>query len=114
MIHDRGAKKWTAMMLPEHKKMLSRLYEELNFKEKPIIDEQQYEQFNQMMQQAMAKTQMMDITYYVNGDFKHIRGMIRDVNVYKGELNILGEEREVHFLSLKDIVHITYANDEIL
>jgi hypothetical protein len=102
------------MMLPEHKEMLSRLYEEFNYKEKPAIDEQQYEQFNQMMQQAMARTQMMGITYYVNGDFKYLRGMIRDVHVYKGEVKILDEEGKIHFLFLKDIVDITYANDEIL
>jgi hypothetical protein len=86
-------------MLPEHKEMLSRLYEEFNYKEKPSIDEQQY--FNQMMQQAMARTQMMDIPYYVKGDFKHLRGMIRDVNVYKGEVKILDEERESTFFIFK-------------
>lgn len=41
-IKDRGTKKWTSIMLPEHVKALRELNAELNKVEKPILDEQIY------------------------------------------------------------------------
>ncbi|HEY4601282.1 MAG TPA: YolD-like family protein [Cerasibacillus sp.] len=39
-IKDRGTKKWTSIMLPEHVKALRELNKELDKVQKPILDEQ--------------------------------------------------------------------------
>ncbi|MED1749275.1 hypothetical protein [Bacillus zhangzhouensis] len=41
MLRDRGAIKWTAMMLPEHVARLKHDLAETKKTDKPIIDEQQ-------------------------------------------------------------------------
>jgi len=39
MLRDRGTKKWTSIMLPEHAKMLEHIWKESEHKDKPILDE---------------------------------------------------------------------------
>ena len=45
MIRDRGRIKWVTMMLPEHVKLLREYNESLDKAEKPVLDEQKYEEF---------------------------------------------------------------------
>lgn len=40
---DRGNKKWTALVLPEHRTMLIHLHKEQTQIETPFLDEHQYE-----------------------------------------------------------------------
>ncbi|GIP64468.1 hypothetical protein J32TS6_30230 [Virgibacillus pantothenticus] len=41
MVNDRVTIKWTSIMLPEHVEMLEEVWKEQEYKEKPILDEQQ-------------------------------------------------------------------------
>lgn len=52
MNNDRGVIKWTAMMLPEHVKLLREWQVEDTLTEKPELDEAQLEQINRNLQQA--------------------------------------------------------------
>jgi len=106
MIRDRGTKKWTAMMLPEHKRMLQYLYKELDYKEKPFLDEQKHEQLNYMMQKAMGARKIMEITYYENGSFKSVKGVINSVSIQKGEVQVIDQDMEVKILFLADIIEM--------
>ncbi|MCM2988284.1 YolD-like family protein [Bacillus safensis] len=45
MLRDRGTIKWTAMMLPKHVARLKHDLAETKKTDKPIIDEQQAEEF---------------------------------------------------------------------
>ncbi|MEK5038443.1 YolD-like family protein [Sporosarcina sp. FSL K6-3457] len=49
MIRDRGAKKWTAMMLPEHLTQLRDWMGEDDYEEKPLIDEWTFQEFQQQL-----------------------------------------------------------------
>lgn len=49
MIRDRGAKKWTAMMLPEHLIQLRDWMGEDDYEEKPLIDEWILQEFQQQL-----------------------------------------------------------------
>jgi len=107
MIHDRGAKKWTAMMLPEHKRMLRYLFEEVHRKEKPSLDEQKHEQLNYMLQKAMNAREIIEITYYENGRFRRIKGVVHNANMQKGKVQVVNEYSGIETLLLKDIIEIS-------
>lgn len=81
---DRGNKKWTAMMLVEHRKELKNLKEHEDNKEKPILDEQQKEMINIKLQQAIHNNLAITIKYYKNKSFKTITGNIKKTDVNKG------------------------------
>lgn len=49
MCRDRGRIKWVSMMLPVHVKLLREYNESLDKVEKPVLDEQKYEEFNEVI-----------------------------------------------------------------
>lgn len=51
--NDRGTKKWAAMMIPEHEKLLQQLWAEQDCEEIPILDEQQKEKISAQLQLAI-------------------------------------------------------------
>ncbi|KYD23147.1 YolD-like family protein [Caldibacillus debilis] len=53
MIRDRGRIKWSAMMLPEHVKMLREWAEEEKREKEKTIDEQAWEECDEILSQAI-------------------------------------------------------------
>jgi hypothetical protein len=66
MIRDRGIKKWTAFLLPEHRSGLKKLKEESLKKEKPMLDEQEWQLINKTICEAMAENRASGFTYFNN------------------------------------------------
>jgi hypothetical protein len=91
-IKDRGNKKWTAMMLIEHRKRLKELKEHEDDREKPILDDQEKAVINSRLQQALENDLKVKIKYYRDKRFKFISGKIERVDVSKSEV-IIGNER---------------------
>jgi hypothetical protein len=97
-IKDRGNKKWTAMMLIEHRKKLKELKEHENDREKPILDDQEKAVINSRLQQALEKNLKVKIKYYRDKRFKTISGRIKRVDVNRREVIISDEVIEVEDL----------------
>ncbi len=66
MLRDRGSIKWVSMMLPEQE-LLREYHESLQKLKKPILDEQKYEEFNEIICEAMAENRMLQFAYYRQG-----------------------------------------------
>jgi uncharacterized protein (DUF305 family) len=64
MIKERGFKKWSAMMLPEHRQALKMFSMEQQYTEKPRLDEQQLDQINRVITEAMINNQVAEVDYY--------------------------------------------------
>ncbi|MDF1998786.1 MFS transporter [Peribacillus frigoritolerans] len=62
MIRDRGNKKWVSLMLPEHVKMLREYDASYNKIPKPSLDEQKYEQFNEIVSEAMEMNNILEFS----------------------------------------------------
>lgn len=75
-LHDRGAKKWTSLMLPEHVEMLQDWFNSLDDKEMPEIDEQQIMENNMLLQDALENDLEIQIKYHANNDHKEIKGSL--------------------------------------
>lgn len=73
-MQDRGTKKWTSLMLPEHQEMIQKLWAEDEYKEKPVLSEQQLEENEFILQEAIRDGSEIQIKYYNNHDFYFIRG----------------------------------------
>ncbi len=76
-VNDRGNIKWTAMMLPEHIELLQDLSKQQNYKNKPILDEQQIEFHGFKLAEAANGEKEVWIKYYRDHDFHEIVGHVK-------------------------------------
>ncbi len=84
MIHERGTKKWTSIMLPEQIEMLEQLDREQDRKEKPIIDEQMKAEHYIMLQEALENDSKVSIKYYANYDHFREEGYLLSIDAVNG------------------------------
>ena len=97
-IKDRGNKKWTAMMLIEHRKKLKEVKEHEDDREKPILDDQEKAVINSRLHQVLERNLKVKIKYYRDKRFKTISGRIKRVDVNRREVVISDEVIEVEDL----------------
>ncbi len=79
-IKDRGNKKWTSLMLVEHKKRLKELKEKEGQLEKPELDEQLKEEINSKLKQALKDDLLVKLKYFKNKSFITEAGRISKVD----------------------------------
>jgi hypothetical protein len=105
IIRDRGNIKWTAMMLPEHVGMLRELKMNENNKSKPLIDEQQFEEMNDLIRFAIETNNSVIVTYYQEYDYKVVVGVIERYDPARGCIRI---DNDGTFLTIdtEDIIDI--------
>jgi hypothetical protein len=78
---DRGNKKWTSLMLVEHRKRLKELKEHECDREKPILDNQEKTAIDSKLQQALQNDLELKIKFYENKQFKLVNGRIEEVDI---------------------------------
>ena len=80
MNKDRGTIKWTAMMLPEHVKLLREWQQEDRFVEKPQLDEAQMEQLNINLQRAYSEHRPIELKVWEETSIYRVSGIIKKIN----------------------------------
>ncbi|SDJ35981.1 YolD-like protein [Halanaerobium congolense] len=105
-LKDRGNKKWTAMMLIEHRKRLKELKESEKDREKPILDEQEKAAINSKLQQAVQMKLPVEIKYYEDKRFKTVSGVVRKVNLNRKKVIISEKGGKQQKLSLTDLLEL--------
>jgi len=105
-LKDRGNKKWTAMMLIEHRKRLKELKESEKDRKKPILDDQEKEEINYKLQQAVQNNQPVEIKYHEDKRFKTASGVIKKVDSYRKEVIISEEVGEQQKISLNNLLDL--------
>ncbi|WP_152658309.1 YolD-like family protein [Oceanobacillus sp. CFH 90083] len=80
MINDRGNKKWTAIMIPEHVAMLKEVKKEYYAVEKPILDEQQIEENGFKLMMAHKDILLIEVKHYKDYGLHHCKGYIDSIN----------------------------------
>ncbi|SER00036.1 YolD-like protein [Virgibacillus subterraneus] len=86
--NDRGTKKWTAMMMPEHERMLKQLRSEDEYKEKPILSEYQKAEIDTVLQLALKDDLTVELEHFKNKDYHKIKGKLLTVDVLNKCLKI--------------------------
>ncbi|SHH87899.1 YolD-like family protein [Virgibacillus chiguensis] len=91
MVNDRGTIKWTSIMMPEHIEMLQEMWEEQDYKEKLILDEQQQEEINNKLLMAGVNDLTVELKYFNKHDFYKVKGKITSINKQNKYINIVGQ-----------------------
>jgi len=106
MIRDRGRIKWTAMMLPEHVKMLRDWVKEDGYEQKREMDEQQMELMNETLSEAIELDQYVTITHYRDPNYEMVIGKIHYWDEMTQKLHVIDRFGEVHRISMEAIADI--------
>lgn len=108
MIRDRGRIKWTAMMLPEHVKLLRDWAHEDTFEQQKEIDEQKLEEMNSLLASAMEEHKPLIITHYRNRKYELVIGYIHYWDEFTHKLHIIDYFEDIHRISLTDIADVQW------
>ena len=113
MIRDRGRIKWISMMLPEHVKLLRDWASEDEFEKEKQLDEQQLEQLNDTLLEAMEFNRPVTITYYRHHQRKYelVIGKIHYWNELGQKLHIVDKFEEIHRIQLSAIADVRHAEE---
>lgn len=109
-IRDRGAKKWTSLMLPEHIAMLRQFNDDYYLVEKPIVDEFAYDEFDERIAYAMEYNMPVKITEWHAGRFTEVVGRVHYVDPITKQLRVKttqGFER----LNMADVTAVEIVAD---
>lgn len=111
MIRDRGRIKWTSMMLPEHVKMLRDWSQEDEYEKEKQLDEQQLEQLNDTILEAMEYNRPLGITYYRQRKYELVIGKIHYWNELGQKLHIVDRFEEIHRIGISSIADVRLAEE---
>src|SRR5690625_559772 len=76
MLRDRGTKKWTSIMMPEHAKLLEHIWAESEHKDKPILDQQQLMENEMLLQEAIQSDLIVEVKYFRDHVFHTAKGEV--------------------------------------
>ncbi|MGD6815641.1 YolD-like family protein [Metabacillus sp. 84] len=106
MIRDRGNIKWTSMMLPEHVKLLRQWKEEERHTAKPEIDEQQLEEFNEIICIAMEHHQPLRFTIHEHEQLVPYTGHIHFLDQTAQAIRVVDAAGKRRTIPITQIVRI--------
>ena len=104
-IKDRGTIKWTSIMLPEHVKMLDKIFNEPEKKNKPVLDEQEIQEINMKIHQGIHQNKTISITYYKNHDYKTVSGKLQKVDVMNKYIQL--KDKEFTTIPIKHVIDVS-------
>jgi|SRR5690606_3913028 len=104
----RGNVLWESsrMFLPEHREQLLARRKEKERVEKPILDEQQQEEVNRVISEAIVEGCQVTITYYDEGHIYALTGDIHSWDMYAQVLHVRDEDGEMHAIPFDHVVNV--------
>ena len=102
MVNDRGTKKWTSLMLPEHIKMLEDIWKEDKKKIKPMMDEQLQIEFGSLLQLALKDDLTVEVTYHADFNFHTTKGKLTMIDALNRRVQFSYKE-----INMDDITEVT-------
>lgn len=104
MIRDRGSIKWTSLMLPEHvKELRSYIHEGYYDVPEPSLDEQQMEEMNEMILEAMEFHLPLELTLYNNKRLITITGHVHYMDSVKKHFRILDKSGTLKIVPFSEV-----------
>jgi hypothetical protein len=110
-IRDRGKMKWHgAFFMPEHVKMLGNLRTDYYRTEKPQLDLNQYEEFDERVSGAMAENLPIKVTIWQNGITSDIIGNVHYIDPLTKQLRMEVNSGVFELVRFDDIINVV-VND---
>ncbi|MFE4430822.1 YolD-like family protein [Peribacillus butanolivorans] len=106
-LRDRGKVKWApAAFLPEYTKMLRDLNTDYHRQQKPLIDEFQFEEFDQRICYAMEYNFTVKITRWDDGFTYEETGRVHYVDPIKREVRLKTEVGDVERVKMSEVIAV--------
>lgn len=102
MLHDRGTKKWTAMMLPEHLVKIREWKQEQFYDTKRELTEWEFEEIEQTIQRAFKMQELVKLTLWDHNKLHNEIGLVTGADPFKKEL-LLETESSIKRISFDKI-----------
>jgi hypothetical protein len=110
-LRDRGKMKWRpASFIPLAFEMTDKMYQDQERLPKPIIDEDQREEFDQIICTAMEFNQAVKFTVWRDGFNEVMSGKVHYVDSIKEELRIEVKPGEFKKVVLGEIIGVNIEN----
>ncbi len=104
-IKDRGTKKWSSIMLPEHVEAIKEVFEEEKRIEKPILDEQQRWENETKLQLALHNNLTVELKIYEDGSFLKLKGKIMFMDAINRAIHLESEGiDEIQFENITNVM----------
>ncbi|MFC2948509.1 YolD-like family protein [Virgibacillus sediminis] len=87
-VNDRGTKKWTSIMMPEHTKLLEEMWKQQDYRERPMLNDHQIEDINIALQLALKDDLTVEIEYFKNHYYHKTKGKLLSVDVLSQYIQI--------------------------
>jgi len=114
MNRDRGDIKWnSAMMLPEYAKLLREAKEEYERDSKPILDEQQIEENEQSILQAMEYSLLANFVFFENYASNTINGYVHFIDYNLKQYRITDDKDNEYIISFQNLISVENLGETI-
>lgn len=108
MIKDRGTMKWTSIMFPELVKNIRDAFydEEHLVRQKPVIDEYQQSEFDELINYAMEYNYPVKFTLWINGYIEESIGYVHYVDQINKHFRLKDKNHDVVIVNMSDITDV--------
>ncbi|MED3604171.1 YolD-like family protein [Bacillus subtilis] len=108
MLRDRGTIKWTSMMLPEHLTQLKQDLNDVSKIEKPSLDEQQIEEMDILVSEALEFNKELKFKLFNNGFVENVNGRVHYINFEQHRLHVKDQHDKTVYINMNNIIGVTY------
>lgn len=107
-MNDRGHKKWTALMLPEHKERIQQWVRSQDDVQMPTLDPDQLQEIDDRIRASMQEHARVQLSYYQHKRFTYIYGWITRCDPLAGYLQLDDDDGVGHriLMSLITDIHL--------
>ncbi|WP_412678067.1 YolD-like family protein [Bacillus swezeyi] len=118
-LKDRGAIKWTAMMLPEHVGLLRELESNQNKVKRPVLDMAQIEDMEKVICEAMEFNLTVQFSVFKSlpflngaetGETINIEGKIHYINHIRKVFHVVDSKGDTNLIKFEDVVSVEINN----
>ncbi|WP_339165345.1 YolD-like family protein [Siminovitchia sp. FSL W7-1587] len=109
-IKDRGNIKWQGFMMPEQVQMLKELEIDMERVKKPQLDEQGWEQINEVLHTAIEYRLPIVFTLWIDGFFEEVEGILHYINEVKKMVHVVDIYENVQMVKFDSIVGVEFSN----
>ncbi|MDU0153808.1 YolD-like family protein [Bacillus cabrialesii] len=108
MLRDRRTIKWTSMMLPEHLTQLKQDLIDASKIEKPSLDDQQIEEMNLLVSEALEYNKELKFKLFNNGLVENVTGKVNYINFEQQKLHAKDQNDNTVYINMNNIIGVTY------
>lgn len=105
--YDRGNKKWTSLMIPEHVDMLRQFANEEYYKTpKPMLDPYQIQEIEEKIHYAMEYHYPIKFDVWYDGFVEDVRGFVYYLDPIRKEIRVKDNEGNIEYVKFDNIVKV--------